>query len=202
MVSQSSLVTLPFELQEQISRCLGFFDRQCLRATCWILRRHAAPSLAEAEGKRYLVLKNLWPCYVCMRIRPASLFADNSRKTPKGRGGNACAKRFCSDCGVEYLRKGGRGGSRYVLGQVFPVMARDHVVCTICRRVKPWDAPARNPYCECAQCFPRASQRRIARAPTSSRIRAQEKDQRATAQMEAEEQGSRPLPHSQTVGEP
>ena len=106
--------------------CLENFDKLVFRTT----NRHfhgiipiTVKSACSRAGSSLEM--DLYGCYVCLRLRRASHFADNMRKVKRRRGGSKPYARFCSDCGLDSRSR----PTRYTRGDIIVIECKVFIKC-------------------------------------------------------------------------
>jgi hypothetical protein len=131
-MAASSLLALPLELQEQVFQELGFPDNISLSMTCrhfWATTKPLThKQLLLAERTEFAIGKDIYTCRDCLRLRPASKFADKMTKRKRGRLGSKNHKRFCVECGL----KSGPRNTGYTRGSRIMIQGVCHVICIRC----------------------------------------------------------------------
>ncbi|GFG23854.1 hypothetical protein IFM61606_03746 [Aspergillus udagawae] len=134
---KTTLLRLPPELHLLIGAYLPFPDIVRFRITCAYLYSLLPPlthaQLLLAETTDYALSKDIYACRYCLRLRPASRFADRMRRRRRGRYGRDAEKRFCVECGLQ-PRKGTDGEARYGPGAQVRIDGVLYVICITCRR--------------------------------------------------------------------
>lgn len=151
IMSASSLITLPAELQEQIIQELAFPDNIFLGMTCryfyTILKPPTHEQLLSAENTEFTIREDIYACRDCLRLRRASRFADNMTKKKRRRSGLESYNRFCVECGL----KSGPGNTRYTRGSRIMIKGVCHVICIRCGQFKE-GSDDNNGLSECETC--------------------------------------------------
>jgi hypothetical protein len=134
---EPTLLGLPTEIQHEIVSNLSsadFPDKYSLRLSCRyfynLIPAMQHSELLEVESGPYCVTHKLFACKDCLRLRPASKFADKMRKRKRNQGGEEKSLRFCIECGI----KPKAGTTRYTRGSYLEVMRVPHVICIRCGR--------------------------------------------------------------------
>jgi hypothetical protein len=155
MASAASLRTLPLELQEQVIRKLEFPDIIFLRMTCRHFNNIVKPlthaELLVAERTEVTIWKDLYACRYCLRLRPASKFADKMLKKKRRQSGCDSSNRFCVECGI----KSGPGITRYTRGSQIIVQGVSHVICIRCGEFEEGGVDNGKNTSECLNCWAR-----------------------------------------------
>ena len=155
MPSPLSLHGLSLELQEQIIRELAFPDIVFLKMTCRhfdaVIKALTHAQLLQAEKTEFAIRQDVYACRDCLRLRPASSFADNMLKRKKRRYGQEDHKRFCVECGVQPRPRTTRytRGSHIVIQNVF------YVFCIRCGAFKEGAKDDCENTSECQMCWMR-----------------------------------------------
>jgi len=105
--------------------------------------------LLQAEGTE--IAKDLYAYCYCLRLRPASKFADKMLKGKRRRSGCDSSDRFC----VEYGLKSGSGICRYTRGDQIVVQGVCHVICLRCGEFKEGAVRNGKNSSECLKCWVR-----------------------------------------------
>ncbi|KAL4982266.1 hypothetical protein BDW68DRAFT_61763 [Aspergillus falconensis] len=130
-----NLLSLPPELHLLIYSHLDFPASVHLRLTCSYLYSFLPASshadLLVAETTEFAVVKGIYACRYCLRLRAAECFADRMLCHGRGRRGRNAKKRFCIQCGLS-PRSGGE--ARYGRGAIVVIRGALHVVCIECGR--------------------------------------------------------------------
>lgn len=137
---KTTLLCLPPELHLLISTYLSFPAIVHFRITCAYLYSLLPPlthaQLLLAETTEFALSKDIYACRYCLRLRPASRFADRMRRRRRGKFGRDAEKRFCVECGLQ-PRKGTDGEARYGPGAQMRIDGVPYVICITCRRFGP-----------------------------------------------------------------
>ncbi|KAF2664726.1 hypothetical protein BT63DRAFT_460219 [Microthyrium microscopicum] len=132
MPSTSYLLALPLELQEEIIGHLPFPAVVILKMTCayfnGIIKPLTHQQLLDAEETDICKQTDSYACRYCLRLRPASKFADNMLKRRKSRYGGDVHRRFCIGCGIQSVP----GSTRYSRGSQIFIGGVCHVICFRC----------------------------------------------------------------------
>lgn len=151
-LSKAPFLDLPPEIHLLIVKNLFFTDKLHLQATCTYFYKLIPPlthaELLEAEGSDYATRRNLYTCRYCLRLLPASEFADRMFRKRRNRHGPDAGKRFCIECGLGPRED---GPARYGPGAFFSVRGHLYVICLACKQLNegvPALAIRRNAMCE------------------------------------------------------
>ncbi|RHZ54436.1 hypothetical protein CDV55_104793 [Aspergillus turcosus] len=132
----TTLLSLPPELHLLIGTYLRFPDIVYFRITCAYLYALLPPlthsQLLLAETTDYALSRDIYACRYCLRLRPASRFADRMRRRRRGRYGRDADKRFCVECGLR-PRAGTDEEARYGPGAQVRIDGVLYVICITCR---------------------------------------------------------------------
>ncbi|KAJ5676469.1 uncharacterized protein N7477_002102 [Penicillium maclennaniae] len=130
----SPFFTLPPELHILIADFLSIYDLLALRLTCAYLRdlipQPSHDRLLLAESADWARDRDLYTCRYCLRLRPASYFADRMLRRRRCRAGRDSGKRFCIECGL----KPREGTARYGAGAQITIQGTLFVLCLSCQR--------------------------------------------------------------------
>lgn len=136
----ASLLGLPTELQDYVIQYLDFPDVIFLKMTCRRFNSLIRPlnhgELLKAEHSIYSTDRRIYACRDCLRLRPASKFADNMLAAIRIKGRFlyfTAARRFCVECGVN-PRNGAT--ARYSPGSHIVVQGVHYVICQTCKCFK------------------------------------------------------------------
>lgn len=133
----TTLLCLPPELHLLIGTYLQFPDIVYFRITCAYLYALLPPltrsELLLAETTDYALSRDIYACRYCLRLRPASCFADRMRRRRRGRYGRDAEKRFCVECGLQ-PRVGTDEEARYGPGAQVRIDGVLYVICITCRK--------------------------------------------------------------------
>ncbi|OJJ45255.1 hypothetical protein ASPZODRAFT_34478, partial [Penicilliopsis zonata CBS 506.65] len=125
---------LPAEIHLLIADCLTFPDVLCLKHACVYLYDLVPPlthaELLVAESSSLARQKNLYACRYCLRLLPASRFADRMLHSRRDRSGRDAGRRFCIRCG---LQPRDTGAARYGPGAQIVVDGVFKVFCLHCK---------------------------------------------------------------------
>lgn len=128
---------LPPELHVLITSFLPIEDQLQFRLTCAYAYDVIPPlsheELLLAESTDWARRKDVYACRYCLRLRPASQFAESMLRRRRSREGRDSSKRFCVDCGL----KPRNGTARYGPGAHVIVHGRFYVVCLYCGTFQP-----------------------------------------------------------------
>jgi hypothetical protein len=134
---KTTLLSLPPELHLLISTYLQFPDIVYFRTSCAYLYALLPPlthsDLLLAETTELALSRDIYACRYCLRLRPASCFADRMRRRRRGRFGRDAEKRFCVECGLR-PRAGADEEARYGPGAQVRIDGVLYVICITCRR--------------------------------------------------------------------
>ncbi|KAF9883380.1 hypothetical protein FE257_003547 [Aspergillus nanangensis] len=130
------ILALPPELHLLIAASLIFPDLLRLKHTCRYFNQLIPPlthaQLIQAENTDYAITTGIYACRYCLRLRPASQFADRMMRRRRGRFGRDACKRFCVDCGMQPRN----GEARYGPGAQLGIRGVSLVICIACRELK------------------------------------------------------------------
>ncbi|KAF7173590.1 hypothetical protein CNMCM6106_007638 [Aspergillus hiratsukae] len=134
--TKTTLLSLPPELHLLIGTYLRFPDIVFFRITCAYVYTLLPPlthsELLIAETTDYALSKDIYACRYCLRLRPASCFADRMRRRRRSKYGRDAAKRFCVECGLR-PRAGTEEEARYGPGAQVRIDGVLYVICITCR---------------------------------------------------------------------
>lgn len=151
----SAILTLPLELQEQVIRELAFPEIGFFKMTCrhfnTIIKPLTHEQLLRAEETAFALQEDVYACRECLRLRPASKFADKMLKKKRRRSGQKNCNRFCVECGL----RSGPGNNRYTRGSHIIVRSVCYVICVRCGRFKQGGVDNNKNTSECATCWAR-----------------------------------------------
>jgi hypothetical protein len=110
-------------------------------------------TLLYVEKTSWAVSRSLYTCKFCVRLRPASTFAETMLKGKTGPNGLWAKKRFCADCGFAAVQR----ETRYSAGTMVTVNGERWIWCVYCREVKKGNQAGKKEWCEkgCKRCFER-----------------------------------------------
>lgn len=151
MTELGPILSLPPEIHLTITEKLAFPENLKLKVTnCYFYNLIPHPThkeLLEAESSQYACDRNLFACMDCVRLLPASKFADNMRKAKKRKGGAKSHGRFCIECGLNPKA----GTTRYTRGSLIVNLGNVQVICVSCCRLNKVKADDISIYCEDCQ---------------------------------------------------
>jgi hypothetical protein len=128
----SKLLLLPTELQKDIIEHLDLPSQFKLRLTNrhfhTLIPRPTHQTLLLAERTTWAIIRHLYSCMDCLRLRSQGKFATAMLNGPKGRNGKEPHKRFCVECGLKGLPR-----SRYSPGAEIIVEGKRFVLCKECK---------------------------------------------------------------------
>jgi hypothetical protein len=117
--------------------------------------------LLVTEQADHALLHDLYACRYCLRLRPASQFAERMLQRRRMKGARDARKRFCVDCGL--MQRGEAEEARYGPGAQIVVQGVSCVLCIVCRRL---GATARGldgrQISLCRNCYEQSAVKRIA----------------------------------------
>jgi ferredoxin len=132
----TAFTALPPELHLLIAYFLPFPFNIHLKLTCSYFHT-LIPSLSHkelliTERTDYALIHDLYACRYCVRLRPASRFAERMLQRRRSKGARDARKRFCVDCGL--MQRGEAEEARYGPGAQMVVQGVSCVLCIVCRR--------------------------------------------------------------------
>lgn len=155
-----SLLELPTEIHLLVIDRLFFRDKINLKLACAyfhdLIPRLSHGELLAAETSDYALKRDLYACRYCLRLLPASRFADRMLRKRRGKYGGDADRRFCVDCGL----KPRDGAARYGPGAQVTMAGDFYVICMSCRGFKKgaFDRWGRHTL-ECESCWWEAKKR-------------------------------------------
>lgn len=128
----ASFLGLPPEIHLLIIDQLFFRDKIYLKRTCAYFYDLVPPlshgELLDAETSDYARGRDLYACRYCLRLLPASEFADRMLRRRRGKYGRHADRRFCVACGLKPRDAAARygPGAHITMGNTF------YVICISC----------------------------------------------------------------------
>lgn len=155
MKSAATLLGLPLELQDMIIEELEFPDNVFLRSTCRCFRTIIKPlthqQLLQIEETKFAEEHGLYACRDCLRMRPATKFADTMSMRKRKRFGKETFRRFCLECGLF----SGSGNARYSRGDQIMIRGVCHAICIRCGEFGEAGLDEGTKTSECLRCWAR-----------------------------------------------
>lgn len=128
-----SFLQLPPEIHLLVVDLLFFRDKIRLKLTCAyfcdLIPHLRHEELLAAETSDYALDRDLYACRYCLRLLPASRFADRMLRKRRGRYGRDVDRRFCIECGL----KPRDGAARYGPGAEVTIAGVFYVFCISCK---------------------------------------------------------------------
>lgn len=198
----ASLTSLPIELRQHIASFLEVEDYIQFKSTSrktYDELGFGRRKLLVADQSTVAINNKFYACFVCMRMRPKSVFPDRVRNGRTGRNGKKSYKRLCWDCGrIEEPNAQGFLSKPYRDDWNWSIMGKHHYRCAGCNvYVEGGDSAAASSLL-CASCY----------APVAEKLRQEDlyrtymRDMRGLAHVEAEKLGYSMQTHWHTVLDP